>query len=151
MNCSLAQTLEVVGEWWTLLIVRDALFGVTRFDEFHARLGIARNVLTQRLETLMAHGILIRERYQDNPARYDYRLTEKGRSLWYVVTAMRQWGDQWAAPQGPPLQTVHTGCGQLATVEPVCSHCGERVSGPDLRPVLGPGARDAGLLPAGLG
>ncbi|MGW4091623.1 winged helix-turn-helix transcriptional regulator [Nocardia sp. NPDC004750] len=148
MNCSLAQCLEVVGEWWTLLIVRDALFGVTRFDDFRARLGIARNVLTQRLEHLIEHGVLTREPYQDNPVRYDYRLTPKGRSLWLVVTAMRQWGDEWAAPDGPPVQTVHTTCGNLSTVEPACSECGERIAPRDLRPVLGPGAKDPSLLPS---
>ncbi|MGW4718933.1 winged helix-turn-helix transcriptional regulator [Nocardia sp. NPDC004260] len=148
MNCSLAQCLEVVGEWWTLLIVRDALFGVTRFDDFRARLGIARNVLTQRLEHLIEHGVLTREPYQDNPVRYDYRLTPKGRSLWLVVTAMRQWGDEWAAPDGPPVQTVHTTCGNLATVEPVCSECGEHIAPRDLCPVLGPGAKDSSLLPS---
>lgn len=148
MNCSLAQCLEVVGEWWTLLIVRDALFGVTRFDDFRARLGIARNVLAQRLEHLVEHGVLSREPYQDNPVRYDYRLTPKGRSLWLVVTAMRQWGDEWSAPDGPPVQTLHATCGNLATVEPVCSECGERVAPRDLRPVLGPGAKDPSLLPS---
>ncbi len=148
MNCSLAQCLEVVGEWWTLLIVRDALFGVTRFDDFRARLGIARNVLTQRLEHLVEHGVLSKEPYQDNPVRHDYRLTPKGRSLWLVVAAMRQWGDEWAAPDGPPVQMRHTGCGHLATVEPVCSECGEHIAPPDLRLVLGPGAKDASLLPA---
>lgn len=149
MNCSLAQCLEVVGEWWTLLIVRDALFGVTRFDDFRARLGIARNVLTQRLEHLVEHGVLSREPYQANPVRYDYRLTPKGRSLWLVVTAMRQWGDEWSAPDGPPVQLVHTACGNLATIEPVCSECGERAAPRDLRPVLGPGAKDPSLLPSG--
>lgn len=98
MNCSVAQTLEVVGEWWTLLIIRDALFGVTRFDDFSTRLGIARNVLTQRLDTLVEHGILIRDPYQDNPVRYDYRLTDKGRDLWTVINALRQWGDKCRHP-----------------------------------------------------
>ncbi|MEV0359840.1 helix-turn-helix domain-containing protein [Nocardia sp. NPDC050697] len=147
MNCSLAQCLEVVGEWWTLLIVRDALFGVTRFDDFRSRLGIARNVLTQRLEHLVEHGILAREPYQENPVRYDYRLTEKGRSLWLVVTAMRQWGDEWAAPGGPPIQLQHQTCGHRMTVEPVCSECGEPVHRGELRAQLGPGARDDSLLP----
>ncbi|WP_194813605.1 helix-turn-helix domain-containing protein [Nocardia sp. XZ_19_385] len=147
MNCSVAQCLEVVGEWWTLLIVRDALFGVTRFDDFRARLGIARNVLTQRLEHLVAHGVLTREPYQQNPIRYDYRLTAKGRALWSVVNAMRQWGDEWAAPDGPPIQAVHESCGHVATIEPHCSSCGERVHARDLHPVYGPGARDHTLLP----
>ncbi|MFC4126603.1 winged helix-turn-helix transcriptional regulator [Nocardia rhizosphaerae] len=147
MNCSLAQCLEVVGEWWTLLIVRDALFGVTRFDEFRDRLGIARNVLTQRLDGLVEHEIMTREPYQDNPVRYDYLLTAKGRALWTVVTAMRQWGDDWAAPNGAPVVAVHRGCGHVATVEPVCSHCGEPVLGRDLRPIDGPGAGPVSLLP----
>ncbi|MEV0251439.1 helix-turn-helix domain-containing protein [Nocardia sp. NPDC050712] len=147
MNCSVAQCLEVVGEWWTLLIVRDALFGVTRFDDFRNRLGIARNVLTQRLEHLVAHGVLTREPYQQNPVRYDYRLTAKGYALWSVVNAMRQWGDEYAAPDGPPLRVVHEKCGHVTTVEPHCDSCGARVHSRDLRTVYGPGARDHTLLP----
>ncbi|MBH0777730.1 winged helix-turn-helix transcriptional regulator [Nocardia bovistercoris] len=147
MNCSLAQCLEAVGEWWTLLIVRDALFGVTRFDDFRDRLGIARNVLTQRLDRLVDHGILTKQAYQRNPVRYDYLLTDKGRSLWTVVAAMRQWGDRWAAPDGAPVETVHIRCGHIATIEPVCSECGERVRARELRPVLGPGAKDMALIP----
>ncbi|WP_405182303.1 helix-turn-helix transcriptional regulator [Nocardia sp. NBC_01377] len=148
MNCSLAQCLEVVGEWWTLLIVRDAIFGITRFDDFRARLGIARNVLTQRLEHLVAQGIMTKKPYQSNPVRYDYRLTPKGRSLWLVVTAMRQWGDEWAAPDGPPVETLHVTCGHTARIEPMCSECGERVHGRELRAVHGPGAKDDQLIPA---
>ncbi|WP_327139489.1 winged helix-turn-helix transcriptional regulator [Nocardia sp. NBC_01327] len=148
MNCSIAQCLEAVGEWWTLLIIRDALFGITRFDDFRSRLGIARNVLTQRLEYLVAQGIMDRVPYQDNPVRYDYKLTEKGRSLWTVVNAMRQWGDTWAAPDGPPIEAVHNACGHTMTVQPVCSDCGEQLQGRDIQPILGPGARSADLLPA---
>ncbi|MFD0360742.1 winged helix-turn-helix transcriptional regulator [Nocardia sp. GCM10030253] len=147
MNCSIAQCLEVVGEWWTLLIVRDALMGVTRFDDFRERLGIARNVLTQRLEHLVAHDIMVKVPYQENPIRYDYRLTPKGRSLWLVLTAMRQWGDEWAAPDGPPVQSLHKTCGHLTVLAPVCSECGERVHGRDLRPVDGPGVRGPSLIP----
>ncbi len=147
MNCSLAQCLEVVGEWWTLLIVRDALFGVTRFEEFRSRLGIARNVLNQRLDHLVEQGVLVKEPYQQNPVRYDYLLTDKGRSLWTVVAAMRQWGDRWAAPDGPPIETVHAECGHIATIEPMCSACGERVQGRDLRLVYGPGAKSRDLIP----
>jgi len=139
MNCSIAQTLEIVGEWWTLLIVRDAMFGVTRFDEFSSRLGIARNVLTQRLDTLVEHSILTKEPYQDNPVRYDYRLTEKGRDLWTVLTALRQWGDRWTAEGGAPVVSTHS-CGQTMTVEPTCSACGERIGTGELRVHPGPGA-----------
>lgn len=147
MNCSLAQCLEVVGEWWTLLIVRDALFGVTRFDDFRQRLGIARNVLTQRLDHLVEQGIMTKEPYQANPVRYDYLLTAKGRSLWTVVVAMRQWGDRWAAPDGPPVEVVHRACGHVATIEPACSACGERVYLRDLTPVPGPGSKSGELVP----
>lgn len=150
MNCSLAQCLEIVGEWWTLLIVRDALFGVTRFEDFRDRLGIARNVLTQRLDGLIAHGVMTKEPYQDNPVRYDYRLTAKGRSLWQVVTVMRQWGDEWAAPNGPPVAVLHRGCGHVVELELVCAQCGERVRDRDLKPVDGPGAGERSLLPARL-
>ena len=100
MTCSVAQCLDVVGEWWSLLIVRDAFLGVTRFDDFQARLGISRNILTQRLNRLVDNGVLKRVPYSDHPPRSEYRLTEKGRDLWHVVTAMRQWGDRWAAPAG---------------------------------------------------
>ncbi|MFQ6395483.1 winged helix-turn-helix transcriptional regulator [Nocardia sp. KC 131] len=147
MNCSIAQCLEVVGEWWTLLIVRDALMGVTRFDDFRERLGIARNVLTQRLEHLVAHDIMSKVPYQDNPVRYDYRLTPRGRSLWQVLTAMRQWGDDWAAPEGPPVQTLHKTCGHITVIQPTCSECGEHVHRRDLELVDGPGVRDVSLIP----
>jgi len=89
MTCSVAQTLDMVGEWWSLLIVRDAFLGVTRFDDFQARLGISRNILTRRLNHLVDNGILKRVPYQDHPPRSEYRLTDKGRDLWHVVTAMR--------------------------------------------------------------
>ena len=147
MNCSIAQTLEVVGEWWTLLIVRDAMFGVKRFDEFSSRLGIARNVLTQRLDTLVEHGVLTKEPYQDNPVRYDYRLTEKGRDLWTVLAALRQWGDKWTAKDGAPVVSTHS-CGQTMTVEPTCSACGELIAVGDLRVHAGPGATAANPLKA---
>ncbi|MGV9795921.1 winged helix-turn-helix transcriptional regulator [Gordonia sp. NPDC003422] len=147
MNCSVAQSLEIIGEWWTLLIIRDAFFGVTRFDAFSERLGIARNVLTQRLETLVEHGVLTKEPYQDKPVRYDYRLTEKGRDLWTVLTALRQWGDKWAAPDGAPVVARHRDCGQITTIEPVCSECGEPVTRASLSLHQGPGAGPNSPLP----
>jgi DNA-binding HxlR family transcriptional regulator len=147
MSCSIAQCLEVVGEWWTLLIVRDAFFGFSRFDQFESRLGIARNVLAQRLEHLVSEGVLERVPYQEHPPRHDYVLTEKGRDLWHVLTAMRQWGDRWAAPGGPPVEIVHAACGEITTVVPTCSSCGEQLSAGDVKAVRGPGA-GAPLQPA---
>jgi DNA-binding HxlR family transcriptional regulator len=126
-NCSIAQCLEAIGEWWSVLIVRDAFLGVRRFDDFQARLGISRNILSTRLNRLVEVGVLERVRYHDHPPRAEYHLTEKGRDLWSVLTAMREWGDRWAAPDGPPLQVVHTTCGHVATTATVCAHCGEPI------------------------
>ncbi|WP_018637810.1 winged helix-turn-helix transcriptional regulator [Parafrankia elaeagni] len=142
MHCSVAQTLEIVGEWWTMLIVRDAFLGVTRFDDFQKRLGISRNILNQRLAGLVDAGVLTRVPYQDNPPRHDYRLTDKGRDLWPVLTAMREWGDRHAAPDGPPLQLRHTGCGEVFHTVLGCSECGEPVSLRDVRAAPGPGDLD---------
>ena len=140
MNCSVAQCLEVVGDWWSLLIVRDAFLGVRRFDDFQARLGISRNILNQRLTKLVDDEVLVRVPYQDNPPRSEYRLTEKGRDLWHVLTAMRQWGDRWAAPAGPPLEMRDSACGHVVTAVEVCSHCGERLTAGSVTVEPGPGS-----------
>ena len=142
MNCSIAQCLEVVGEWWSMLIVRDAFLGVTRFDDFQARLGISRNMLNQRLGHLVDEGVLERVQYQEHPPRFEYRLTEKGRDLWLVLTAMRQWGDRWAAPAGRPIELVHTACGHVTDAVPRVLGVWRR-AGPRARCVRspGPGAR----------
>lgn len=139
MNCSVAQCLEVVGEWWSMLIIRDAFLGITRFDQFQRRLGISRNVLNQRLTRLVEEGILDKVPYSEHPPRHDYRLTAKGRDLWPVLTAMRQWGDQYAAPGGPPLQMTHKGCGEVSDAVMTCSTCGEPLTARDVRVVPGPG------------
>jgi DNA-binding HxlR family transcriptional regulator len=121
--CSVARTLELVGERWTLLIVRDALLGVTRFDGFLARLGIARNVLADRLNGLVDNGILDRVQYQDRPPRYEYQLTARGRELLPVIVTLTEWGDRHlAGPAGPPREFEHANCGahvvsQLACVD----------------------------------
>ena len=101
-----------------MLIIRDAFLGVTRFDRFHERLGISRNILTDRLDNLVEHGVLERHPYQENPVRYDYALTEKGQDLWLVLTAMRQWGDKWEAPDGAPVVLSHDSCGHISEVVP---------------------------------
>ena len=127
MDCSVAQCLEVVGEWWSMLIIRDAFLGVTRFEDFQRRLGISRNILQQRLTKLVDHGVLVRRPYSDHPPRDDYKLSAKGRDLWPILTAMRQWGDTYAAPSGPPVVLVHTSCGHETTAVFVCDQCGERL------------------------
>ena len=142
MHCSVAQCLEVVGEWWTMLVVRDAFLGITRFDQFQERLGISRNILNARLTWLVDQGVLDKVLYSQHPPRYEYRLTAKGRDLWPVLTAMRQWGDKHAAPDGPPLRVVHKACGKVTEAVLTCSQCGERLSARDVRAVRGPGDLD---------
>lgn len=143
MSCSVAQCLQVIGEWWTMLIVRDAFLGVRRFDDFQTRLGISRNVLTQRLHTLVSAGVLERRLYQERPPRHEYVLTAKGHDLWPVLNALRQWGDRHAAPDGAPLVVVHRACGHKADLVLACAHCGERVGHRDVRVRAGRGARRA--------
>ena len=141
MNCSIARTLEIIGEWWTPVILRDAFLGLSRFEEFQASLGIARNVLTKRLATLVQAGIMERERYQEHPERFEYRLTEAGRDLFPVVVSLLQWGDRWTADEaGPPLLLVHEPCGQPGGATLTCSRCGEEITLENVRPELGPGA-----------
>src|SRR5258708_31737946 len=151
INCSVAQCLEAVGEWWTLLVVRHAFLGVRRFDDSQPRLGISRNILDLRLSHLIDHGILERVPYQDNPPRSEYRLTAKGSDLWPVVTAMRQWGDRWSAGNGPPLRIRHKSCGRLTQAVEVCSHCGEPLDVRSVRAEPGPGARDGDFARTRLG
>ncbi|NUT93161.1 MAG: helix-turn-helix transcriptional regulator [Saccharothrix sp.] len=122
--CSIARTLEVVGERWTLLIVRDAVRGVTRFDGFLASLPIARNVLSDRLAGLVRHGVLERVRYQERPPRHEYRLTAKGRELVPVLLSLMEWGDRHLADDaGPPVVPEHEGCGGVVDVHLTCREC----------------------------
>jgi DNA-binding HxlR family transcriptional regulator len=102
-DCSVARALEVVGERWTLLIIRDAFLGLRRFDQFQESLGIARNVLTDRLNRLVQEGILDRVRYNDRPERYEYRLTPKGRDLGITLAGLRQWGDKHLSAEPPRI------------------------------------------------
>ena len=102
-NCSIARALEILGERWTLLIIRDAFLGLRRFDQFQESLGIARNVLTDRLNRLVEEGVLERVRYSERPERYEYRLTEKGRELNIALAGLRQWGDKHLSDKPPRL------------------------------------------------
>ncbi len=138
LNCSVAQTLEVVGEWWTLLVVRNLMFGQRRFEEIQGDLGIARNILSDRLGTLVEHGIVDRVKYQDHPERFEYRLTVKGRDLFPVIAALMAWGDKWSAPSGKPVELVHD-CGEVVTPTVVCDRCGRPLVLHDVKATAGPG------------
>src|SRR5947208_17096798 len=108
MNCTIAQSLEVVGERWTLLVLRESFLGTRRFEDFHERLGIARNILTNRLERLVREGILERRLYRERPQRFEYRLTPKGLDLYEVILALKKWGDRWTTwEDGLPLRLRH--------------------------------------------
>lgn len=138
MHCSIAQALEIIGEWWTLLILRDAFFGVRRFDDFVERLGISRNILTDRLDTLVAAGVMERRPYDEARGRYDYVLTDKGRGLWPVLTALRQWGDEWIYGAGnEPIVIEHRACGHATTAVMTCSECGEPLEARSVRVASG--------------
>jgi len=129
--CSIARALAVVGERWTLLILREIFFGVSRFDPLRRRLGISRNVLTARLEHLVSEGVLEKVLYQDRPARHEYRLTEKGRDLYPVLLALLGWGDRWTGAGGPPSMTLtHRSCGHPLTPTTTCAHCGDPLDAP---------------------
>jgi len=140
-TCSIAAALDVVGERWTILIVRDILLGLRRFDEIQEDLGVARNVLQSRLKRLVEHGIVERRPYQERPARYEYLLTDAGLDLWPTIVSLIKWGDRHAgSPAGPPVVIVHRGCGGEIDDHRICEACGARVSVREARALPGPGA-----------
>jgi DNA-binding HxlR family transcriptional regulator len=139
-NCSVARTLELVGERWTLLILRDAFLGVRRFGDFAADLGIARNVLQDRLERLVADGVLEKVPYQERPLRHEYRLTDKGLDLWGVLVSLMKYGDKHLAQHGAPVLLVHRHCGGEVDDRRTCQACGSLLGARDVEVVPGPGA-----------
>jgi DNA-binding HxlR family transcriptional regulator len=142
-NCSIARTLELIGERWTLLILRDAFLGVRRFEDFQADLGVARNVLSARLCRLVDEGVLEKRQYQERPARFEYRLTEKGVDLWPVLISLVKWGDKYTAQEGAPRVIEHKGCGGHVNDHLTCDRCGEPLWARDVIAVPGPGASAA--------
>jgi DNA-binding HxlR family transcriptional regulator len=138
--CSAARALEFVGERWTLLIVRDALFaGATRFSDFHKGLGIATNILTARLDGLVQAGIMERRGSAQNVELYEYLLTDKGRELAPVLVALTEWGDRWAAPDGRPVLYTHANCGGELSQQIICATCGQVDDPSEMRVRPGPG------------
>jgi DNA-binding HxlR family transcriptional regulator len=140
-NCSIARTLAILGERWTILVLRELFLGRRRFDEMQPELGIATNILSRRLATLVDEGIAERHRYSDHPQRFEYRLTEKGRALQPVLLGLLRWGDRYTAGRrGAPLETVHTECDHAFHMIPTCSQCGGEISSSTVRARPGPGA-----------
>jgi DNA-binding HxlR family transcriptional regulator len=138
--CSIARSLEVVGERWSLLIVRDVMNGHRRFDQLQKALGVARNVLSARLQRLIEEDILERRPYQRNPERYEYFLTEKGLDLWPALISLLNWGDRYSpSPDGPPMLIVHKECGGAVSDRGICENCGKILSARDAQALPGPG------------
>lgn len=148
--CSLTRTLSVIGDRWTILILRDCFLRVRRFEDFQERLGIGRGILADRLRQLTEAFILTKVAYQEKPTRYEYRLTAKGKDLYPIIMAMVHWGDvHMAGRKGVPILHHHRSCGD--TFHPVlaCSHCGDEVHPRDVDVLPGPGAGSSRHLPLG--
>jgi DNA-binding HxlR family transcriptional regulator len=128
-DCSVARALEVVGERWTILILRDAFLGVRRFDDFQRSLGVARNVLQTRLRRLVDEGLLERRRYQERPVRHEYWLTQRGEDLWPVLLALMEWGERHLGETARPPRALHRGCGGPLTQRCTCTTCGTQIAG----------------------
>jgi DNA-binding HxlR family transcriptional regulator len=135
MPCPIARSLDRVGEWWSILILRDALRGVTRFEDFRRSLGVAPNMLTRRLGALVEAGLLERQRYSEHPPRDEYVLTDRGRDFRPVLQSLLAWGNRHFAPEGPSVEIVHRVTGLPADPVLVDRHTGLPVDGPDYRTV----------------
>jgi DNA-binding HxlR family transcriptional regulator len=136
-SCSIARVLEIVGERWTLLIIRDAFLGLTKFVEFEESLGIARNVLTDRLSRLVEEGIFERVLYQERPARYEYRLTQKGADLFTALSAIRQWGDQYLCPK--PMRLLRRKGDERAVIAALVPDGAPVLAADEIELIPGPG------------
>jgi DNA-binding HxlR family transcriptional regulator len=141
--CSVARALEAMGDRWTMLVIREAFLGTRRYEDYQRNLGVARNVLADRLARLVDEGILRRRRYQERPERFEYALTEKGIDLWPVLVSLMKWGDRHAAPDGPPLLLLHRGCGGEMNERFICEKCGEPLHARSAEARPGPGSRAA--------
>ena len=138
--CSVRRALEVVGDRWNFLILRETFFGLRRFENIRRNIGIAKNILSRRLQALVANGVLDRQLYQKHPRRFEYRLTEKGMDLYPVILMLIRWGDRWlAGSQGPPLLLFHKKCGHLLSPMVACPHCNTEVVARQVRYENGPG------------
>jgi DNA-binding HxlR family transcriptional regulator len=133
MTCPVARAVDIVGDPWMLMIIRELFLGSRRFDQFETYLGLSPRLLSARMRTLVSAGIVRRTPYQERPKRYEYRLTAKGLDLWPVIMALRTWGDRWGEwPAGKPSTLRHDGCGQLTTVEHHCAACGGSIGPGDV-------------------
>ncbi len=142
MQCSMSRALEVIGDWWTPLIIRDLFIGVARFDQLVADLGISRNLLTERLKLLEENKLVSKRAYSEKPTRYEYVLTAAGADLVPVLMALTAWGDKWVRPaEGKPMLFKHHTCGNVFSPEITCPHCAGAVDATTVTTLPGPGGR----------
>ncbi|MBW2514968.1 MAG: helix-turn-helix transcriptional regulator [Deltaproteobacteria bacterium] len=139
--------MDVIGEWWTLLIIRDLFYGINTFDMLIKDLNISRNILTDRLKKLLGRGLIEKRSKEKRLRRKAYHLTPKGEDLFPIIMALVSWGDRWEAPQGPPIIFQHQPDGHLVHSKVICSHCGEVLKPKDIKPAIGPGAKRLKSLP----
>jgi DNA-binding HxlR family transcriptional regulator len=144
MACSIARTLDVIGEPWSPLILRNVYVGINRFDRIQQQLGISRKVLAERLKWLVEQQVMERRQYSHRPPRYEYTLTTRGMQLCDLLLVMVRWGDNWTAgAAGPPVYLRHHACGEIGHVELLCPHCGEQMRATDVDVLPGPGAAES--------
>jgi DNA-binding HxlR family transcriptional regulator len=141
MVCSIARTLDVIGEQWAPLILRDIFVGISRFEQIQQDLGISRKVLSERLKWLVGQGVIERREYSTNPPRAEYALTPKGRELCDLLLVMVRWGDRWTAGEaGPPVLYRHHACGEISHVDLHCARCDRPMHAGDIDVLPGPGS-----------
>lgn len=140
-NCAIARSAGIVGERWVWVILRQAFNGARRFEDFQSGIGLARNILTERLNRLVEHGIMERRTYAEHTTRKlnEYRLTAKGRALFPVYVALMQWGNEWTGLPAAPVELLHKPCGHRVGVRVICSDCAQDIDARDTEPVVGPG------------
>ncbi|SLN74438.1 winged helix-turn-helix transcriptional regulator [Oceanibacterium hippocampi] len=135
-TCTIARAIALVGDEWTMMILREMFLGTRRFDDFLHQTGMSSHLLSRRLKKLEAEGVIRREAYSERPPRHDYRLTAKGRGLWPVVIAMKQWGDRWLGDGVDPVEIVHKACGHVTRPHMTCPECGVPMDARDAEPRL---------------
>ena len=141
ISCSIARAVDVIGQRWTPLIVRDLFAGMTKFEDIRRDLGIASNILAARLDELERNGVVDRRQYQSTPARHEYVLTDKGRDLYPVIASLLAFGDKWLSVDGPPALIMHADCGHVTSARTVCAECGGDLNADNAIHTAGPGAR----------
>lgn len=147
LECPLARSLDIIGEWWSLLIVRDLFYGINTFDLLCQDLSIARNILTNRLKKLTDRGIIEKKPDETKPRGQSYRLTRKGKDLFPIIMALAAWGNAWEAPNGPPIIFRHKPDGHSVQPIVICAACGEPIKAKDIQPERGPGVKRTSALP----